>query len=214
MLNRKLNIVAMGLATVGLLVSAPRVEAQDPEVVIEWNALLQATIPPGITIASPRYYSMMHVAMFDAINSIEGSHSPFRVQIDAPVGASTDAAAAQAAHDILVSLIPTSKPAYDLALAARLATLPSGPANQGVRVGQTVANRIIAWRKADGSAVTPPRYVLPPFPGLWQPTPPAFAERSLHSLSQREAIRPAHGHAVPAGATADLDELPLRGGFQ
>ncbi len=80
------------------------------------------------------------------------------------------------AHDILVSLIPTSKTAYDVTLAARLTTLPAVPASQGVRVGQTVANRIIAWRKADGSAVTPPRYVLPPLPGLWQPTPPAFAK--------------------------------------
>jgi hypothetical protein len=35
---------------------------------------------------------------------------------------------------------------------------------------------ILEWRENDGwpAAITPdPTYVLPPFPGLWQPTPPA-----------------------------------------
>lgn len=175
MSRTKSALVGLGLVTLGLLVASPRVEAQDPEVVIEWNQLLQATIPTGITIASPRYYAMLHVAMFDAINAIDGSYSPFRVNIDVPIGASADAAAAQAGHDILVALIPASQETYDAALAARLATLPAGPANQGVRVGQTVARRIILWRRTDGSNAPRPTYVLPPLPGLWQPTPPAFA---------------------------------------
>jgi hypothetical protein len=168
--------------------------------VIEWNELLQATIPPGITIASPRYYAMLHVAMFDAINAINGSYSPFRAKIDAPLGASTDAAAAQAGRDILVSLIPASQATYDAALAARLATLPAGPANQGVRVGQAVARQIILWRRTDGTNAPRPTYVLPPFPGLWQPTPPAFAPAGFTLITPPY---PSHsGNMACAGASA------------
>jgi len=34
---------------------------------------------------------------------------------------------------------------------------------------------MLAYRANDGWTVTPPAYVLPPTPGNWQPTPPAFA---------------------------------------
>ena len=35
-----------------------------------------------------------------------------------------------------------------------------------------VAERILEWRQNDGWADPQPAYVLPPFPGLWQSTPP------------------------------------------
>jgi hypothetical protein len=39
-------------------------------------------------------------------------------------------------------------------------------------VGARVAREILEWRANDGWAAVLPPYVLPPFPGLWQPTPP------------------------------------------
>ena len=51
---------------------------------------------------------------------------------------------------------------------------------QGEAVGHAVAAGVLRWRQNDGwpatqaAVVTPdPTYVLPTFPGLWQPTPPA-----------------------------------------
>ena len=57
--------------------SAPRASAQTPNVVIQWNQTLQAQFVgtgPGIHI---RALPMMHIAMFDAINSIEERYTPY-----------------------------------------------------------------------------------------------------------------------------------------
>ena len=42
-----------------------------------------------------------------------------------------------------------------------------------MRVGSLAAREILAWRENDGWAATPPPFVLPPFPGVWQPAPGA-----------------------------------------
>jgi len=161
--------------------STPVIEANgdDADVVIQWNGILQSTValPPPMGTPGPglqvfRYFAMLHVAMFDAVNSIEERYEPYRVQVRASHGASAEAAAAQAGHDVLSFLMPWNVAIYDAALAARLATISPGRRGQGVRVGQKVAEQIIALRQNDGWSEPPPPYVLPPFPGLWQPTPP------------------------------------------
>ena len=81
----------------------------DAEVVIEWNQLLQANIPATAGLFSPRYYAILHIAMFDAINSIEGDYKRYHVQVPAHPAASAEAAAARAAHDVLVALIPAAE---------------------------------------------------------------------------------------------------------
>jgi hypothetical protein len=142
------------------------------DVVLEWNQLLQTTIPATASLAAPRFYSMMHIAMFDAANSVEREYSRYRVKLRHGPGVSAEVAAAQAAHDVLVALIPASTAVYDAALAARLAQV-SWRLSSSVSVGSLVAREILNWRQNDGWAATPPPYVLPPFPGLWQPAPGA-----------------------------------------
>jgi hypothetical protein len=122
-----------------------------------------------------RYYAMLHVAMFDAINSIEGDYTPFLGRIRGSHGASAEAAAAKAARDILTALIPAGQPAFDAALEATLAGISPGTAQQGVRIGEEAAAKVLAWRQNDGWAVPPPVYEPPPIPGLWQRTPPGAA---------------------------------------
>ncbi len=143
-----------------------------PDVVLEWNQLLQTTIPSNASLAAPRYYSMMHIAMFDAANSVERGYSPYRVQLRQGVGGFAEVAAAQAAHDVLTALLPDSKSVFDEALMARLGR--SSPSLwSSILVGSAVARNILSWRENDGWAATPPPFVLPPFPGLWQPAPGA-----------------------------------------
>jgi hypothetical protein len=156
------------------------------EVLIEWNQLLQGTIPASAGLGSARLYSMLHVAMFDAVNSIEAEYSPYVARVRGSHGASAEAAAAQAGHDILVALIPASAPAYDAALAARLATIPAGLSAQGVAVGSEAAANVLAWRQNDGWGVALPPYEPPAIPGLWQRTPP-FGPASF---TQFPAVRP------------------------
>lgn len=185
-MNKHLIRAVLGFALLAL--SAPGARASDPDaaVVVEWNQILQDSLPASAAILGPRYYVMMHVAMFDAVNSIERAYTPYRIRVRASHGASPEAAAAQAAHDVLVALIPAGEATFDAALAARLATIPSGRAARGVRVGQRVAEEILAWRRNDGSATTPPPYVLPPLPGLWQPTPPGFLAATFTQFPDME----------------------------
>jgi hypothetical protein len=118
---------------------------------------------------------MLHIAIFDAVNSIERSFTPYFIKVRASRGASKQAAAAQAAHDVLVALYPRQQDMLDAALAESLAGLPPDGCDEGSAVGQAVASAILDWRRTDGWDATPPPYVLPSEPGLWQPTPPGFS---------------------------------------
>jgi hypothetical protein len=149
------------------------------DVILQWNRVLMETVstpgqqPP--TIMPVRSYAMMHAAMFDAVNSIDGTYTPYLTDVPGSPNASLEAAAAQAAHDVLAGLYPTRREVFDAELAASLEGVEEYRAQQGVRVGQIVAERLLAVRAGDGWNVTPPSYTLPPTPGNWQPTPPGNA---------------------------------------
>jgi hypothetical protein len=168
----------LGVVTTPAAVAAQVVahHAATAEVVIEWNRVLnEAFVVPGAhpaTIFFTRPYAMVNVAMFDAINSIEFRYHPYYVRVGAAPGASANAAAAQAAHDVLVALMPTQVARFDAALATSLAAVAPGPAAAGAAVGAAVAREIVELRRNDGWTRTPPEYVLPSVPGYWQPTPP------------------------------------------
>lgn len=146
------------------------------DVVLQWNRVLMETVlTPGqhpATIMQVRSYAMMHAAMFDAVNSIDGSHTPYLTDVPGSQNASVEAAAAQAARDVLAALYPSRVAVFDAVLAVSLQGIEEYRAQQGIRVGQIVAERMLATRANDGWTVTPPSYTLPATPGNWQPTPP------------------------------------------
>jgi hypothetical protein len=131
----------------------------------------------------------MHVAMHDAINSITGEYDTYGPQVTAPFGASPVAAAAAAAHLVLMTLVPPNMiptPNYDAALDASLTGIPEPERTLGVNVGVEAARNILALRKDDGfTAVVP--YTPGSGPGVWVPTPLAFAP----------ALFPGFGQVVP-----------------
>lgn len=144
-------------------------------VILQWNRVLQETIrTPGLqppTIFPVRSFAMMHVAMFDAVNSIDGSYTPYLTDVPGSKNASIEAAAAQAAHDVLAALYPTRQGVFSMELANSLDGIEPNRMRQGVRVGEIVGAQLLAARANDGWTVTPPPYVLPPTPGNWQPAP-------------------------------------------
>ena len=149
--------------------------ADDGELVIEWNRVLFSVVPPGPPVAI-RPASMMHIAMFDAVNAIADVYTPYRFEVRASRGASEEAAAAQAAHDVLTALFPSQQATFDAVSAGQFAGIPPGRAKQGIAIGRAVAEAVLLWRQNDGwpaTIVPDPTYVLPPTPGNWQPTPPA-----------------------------------------
>jgi PAP2 superfamily len=162
------------LAIAGTLTAPSFASEADRSVVHEWNAQLEATIPASAGPTLPRYYSMMHIAMFDAVNSIEGGYSGYRHRLSVSQPASSDVAAAQAAHDVLVSLFPAATANADALLATRVQAADPALAQAGAQVGKTIAMKILHWRSTDGWSV-PQTYTPAPVPGVWRPTPPAFA---------------------------------------
>lgn len=166
--------------------SVLRTSEADHTVVLEWNDKLTQLQGAG-NLFSFRQLAMMHVAMFDAVNSIEGRYQPYRTQVPATGAASAVAAAAQAAHDVLVVLYPQpgTVAELDALLSARLASLPAALAEQGVQVGAKAAAAVLAWRADDGSAAsydTP--YMLPALPGMWQPMPGQVAAGTRYLVMQ------------------------------
>ena len=147
------------------------------DVILQWNRVLLDTVrTPGqhpATVMQVRSYAIMHAAMFDAVNSIDGKYTPYLIEVPGTENASIEAAAAQAAHDVLVGLYPTRKATFDAELASSLVGIEENRAQQGIRVGQIVAERILTARANDGWSVTPPAFSLPATAGNWQPTPPA-----------------------------------------
>jgi len=175
-MTRSTRVMVFVILVAGsIVVSTPPAVAQTPNIVIQWNQILQTlfTPAPGIQL---RALPMLHIAMFDAINAIEGAYTPYRVHVKGSRGASAEAAAAQAARDVLTALYPAQQATFDTALASQLASVPPGLARQGRAIGRQAAQAVLEWRTDDGwpAVISPdPTYVLPPFPGLWQPTPPA-----------------------------------------
>lgn len=218
----KIHGVALAFGLGAMLLAAPAsAAAQDtgPAVVLEWNQLALDNAPAAAGPFVVRYYAIMHIAMFDAVNSIQRRYSPFFSHVPASSGASAEAAAAQAARDVLVALIPGDGPKaiFDGALAARLAALPPGLARQGVAVGREAAARVLAWRANDGIFAPGPAYVLPLIPGLWQPAPAPAALTHIPNatpftmVSITQFAVPRHPELDSPRYATDFEEVKLIG---
>src|SRR5262245_60225033 len=111
--------------TASLLAAATPVRA---DAVLDWNAHAARAIVTVGGQVGPRVlirFAMVHLAVYDAVNAIEGR--PFERYASRPVvdrPASADAAAATAAHHVLVALFPTQVDDLDAKYAASLALLP------------------------------------------------------------------------------------------
>jgi hypothetical protein len=121
----------------------------------------------------------MHAAIYDAVNAIDGTHKPYLVRLSASHFASQEAAAAAAAHEVLVKLYPNPnlQAALDAQFQQALAQLPSVGKAEGVSIGNTVADRILALRANDGSNAQPIPYVFGNAPGDYQSTPLNFPKQ-------------------------------------
>jgi hypothetical protein len=155
--------------------------AQQVNPVVQWNrALLVIVRTPGAqspTVHPTRSFAIMHAAIYDAVNAIDRKHRPYLVRLSSvPRDASQEAAAAAAAHEVLVALYPAFKTTLDAQLQQSLAQIPDGNGKaEGVLIGQDVADHILAARSNDGSNAPPIPYVFGTAPGDYQSTPPNFA---------------------------------------
>src|ERR1700746_3502130 len=108
-----------GLA--GPAIGSARSAAQSVDPVVEWNrTLLSIVRTPNaqpVTVHPTRSFAIMHAAIYDAVNAIDRTHQPYAVSVPGQTReASQEAAAAAAAHEVLVALYPAFKSALDAQL--------------------------------------------------------------------------------------------------
>lgn len=193
------------------------------DVVADWNAIaVQAMVaanrpgPSGVVDIA-----IVHVAVYDAVQAIEKRYAPYYVEIPGASG-SPVAAAAKAAHDVLVNRFPAQAPSLDVTYQQYLLSNGLLESDPGVAVGTKAAAGIIALRACDGSFPVPPP---PPFVGgtgigVWRPTPPAnlaMAAPWLANVTPFAMTRPSQFRSDPPPALTsreyarDYNEIKMIG---
>jgi hypothetical protein len=146
--------------------------ASRADVVMDWNAQSDA-IATARKLASPvhsRANTLLHVAMFEAVNAIERRYQPYRLNLVADRRTSPEAAAAVAGHTVLLALYPEDKASLDKTLAQMLDAVPDGNARErGMILGRKAATDLLALRVDDGGERVESWRPLTQ-PGLYVPT--------------------------------------------
>ena len=196
-------IAAMALAVVTFAGTRDAAAAlPSGNTVAQWNRIAEDTIvgsgaflPEGFV-----YMAYASAAVYDAVVSIEGGFEPYGPAIDAPAGASVDAAVVEAAYRTLWAYFPPAscnpasppavyafclgvRPSLDALYAEALFSIAPGHAKtDGQAGGLLAANNIIALRSGDGRmtpiGVTSLLPWQPPGPGVWRLTPPFAAPQT------------------------------------
>ena len=153
MLKGRLRSVALiAVATVTAL-GAPAIARADA--VTQWNLnaanALFVVAGQGPQQSVP-HLAMVHGAIYDAVNAIDGGHEGYLLtsRVAQPFD-SEEAAAAAAAHRVLLNIVPAQQAVLDAQYAASLAAIPDGSAKtRGIAVGEAAAAAMIAARTDDG----------------------------------------------------------------
>lgn len=198
MLNR--SIILLFLAIVTGSAFLPALASSTANSVIAWSSVALDTIrfdstPPP---AAARQLALLHVAMFDTLNGLGGNFVSYGRHINAPTGASPEAALAAAANRVLRQGWPQFTAKFDAELQSQLLVLPDDAVRaSGLNWGRQVAQDILTERVFDGASYGVD-YRSSPGVGRWQSTPPLFASALLpqwakvrpFTLSRPDQFRP------------------------
>jgi hypothetical protein len=153
--------------------------------VTQWNANATSFLTgPAAWQAPPvsmLHLAMVHGAVFDAVNAIDGGYTPYLVSPDATPFDSQDAAVVTAACVVLTNILgdpalaattaPAQLPAVATLCTNAIGAIPASPAKTGgINAGTAAANAMIAARTGDGRFGAP-GFPVPavPRPGQWRP---------------------------------------------
>jgi hypothetical protein len=147
-------------------------------VITDWDskgvAIIQGNAPappPRIgPVGGMRIVTVMHMAMFEAVNSIDPRYESYLGVTKPRVGGSQDAAAASAAATVLSKMDPEDVPKVKEALDGYLAGTPDGEDRaQGIKLGEEIAIKVIERRANDGEN-TPNAFRPVTQPGVYTET--------------------------------------------
>jgi hypothetical protein len=175
------SLLTAGHATEQLNAQAPVAALTGPAVLDDWGTRftsLGASVPENPLRTQVRT-TIAQMAMFDAVNAV--LHGPYRSFASTPVsprGASPEAAAIRAAYIVALNEFPTKTATIQSAYTTSIAGVPASPEAiaRGIVVGEAAANAVLLARLGDHR--NDPElegYTPGSGPGVWTPTPPAFA---------------------------------------
>jgi hypothetical protein len=192
-------------------------------VVFDWMRTAASTIQTEARPEGPSgvvWRAYVSTAVYNAVVGIEGRYAPYKWHQRGPRTASSEAAAASAAHHLLRHYFPGAGPRLDAALADSLAEIPDGRAeDEGVAFGKRAADHIIGLRRGDGRGASVP-FTARPRPGVWRPTPPGFEPFTVAWLARLRPflmdspsqIRPGPPPALTSARYArDFNEVKVYG---
>jgi hypothetical protein len=164
-------------------------------VVTDWDekavALIQPKMVPPVAY---RAMAIVHIAIFDAVNSIEPRYRPYYAQIPVTGDTSKEAAAAAAAGAVLTKLLPDVAFDIEAALKSYLSAIPEGDAkSNGIKLGDAVAAKILEARANDGSTAAD-TYRPVTTPGVYIPTAltvaPQWPDLTPFAITSPSQFRP------------------------
>jgi len=180
MFTRTRRALLGGLAVLSVFALAAPARADS---VTDWDQIAAAALqspgtatPPGAGQGAPSiaHLAMVHAAVYDAVNAIDGGHEPYVSSPAAEPWFSQDAAVAAAARHVLVNGglgIPAARlAAIETAYQAAVGAIAPGPARDGgIATGEAAAVALLAARAGDGR-FGPFRFTVGTLPGQWRPT--------------------------------------------
>lgn len=185
--------------------------------VVQWNKNLLVIVRTAgaqpATIHPTRSFAIMHAAIYDAVNAIDRSHKPYLIRLARRErDASQEAAADAAAHEILVMLYPSFKTTLDTELQQLLAQIPDGEEKaEGIRIGQTVADRILDLRSTDGATSSPvPLRLRKRARRLSVDTSEFPSTTAIHALVACDAFCPGARRSISPRATSCTDQQQVQ----
>jgi hypothetical protein len=154
------------------------IQSHAQNAVTEWNTIASTTIIANggkPSHSAGVFFAYASIAVYDAVNAIHHQFEPIYYKGSAPEGASDEAAAAAAAHRVLVKYFPAQQSALDAKLNDALVKMraSSDAKTAGTAVGEAAADALIASRAKDGLEANL-SYTPGTGLGVWQPTPPKF----------------------------------------
>jgi PAP2 superfamily len=178
----KIRVWAVGLtvAVVTALAAPAAAPAASENAVLDWYRYAGQEVNQAAQMRNQPQRARLEMAMvqgavYDAVNAIARTNQPYLVAPRARRWYSKRAAAATAAYRMVIALLPDRQPALEPLYQQSLAATPDGAAKTGgIRVGNRAAEAMLAARASDGRD-GPRQTVFGTQPGVWRPTPPAFA---------------------------------------
>ena len=155
------DVVRLGLFSMCSFVFALQLAQAD--VVTDWN---ERAVSAGYTARitpseSARNIAMVHLAMFEALNSIEPRYTPYRMRLTTESSASREAAGASAAHYLMVRLYPDQAKEMDKALAGIARCCGRRPSQDGRYAARRTSGARHARRTSQRDGATPPNTYRP-----------------------------------------------------